>query len=294
MKIIITGSLGNIGKPLCWELISKGHSVTVISSNPGKRNAIQALGAMAAIGSLSDARFLTASFTGADAVFCMIPPSYAAPDQIAYYQGMGENYREAILETGVKRVVHLSSCGAHLPAGTGFITGSYRVEQILNSIRDIRLTHIRPTYFYYNLLPFIPMIKSMGFIGAVYGGNDQIALVAPEDIAVAVTEELVKGNDIMPVRYVGSDNRSCNEIAAVIGKAIGRPDLKWMNMPKDDVRNNLLKNGLPEEYAGQLVELGEAIHTGKILEDYDWHIPELGKVKLEEYAASFAQIFNAE
>jgi AraC-like DNA-binding protein len=36
--------------------------------------------------------------------------------------------------------VHLSSCGAHLPAGTGFITGSYRVEQILNSIPGIRLT----------------------------------------------------------------------------------------------------------------------------------------------------------
>lgn len=34
MNIVITGSLGNISKPFATELIAKGHSVTVISSNP--------------------------------------------------------------------------------------------------------------------------------------------------------------------------------------------------------------------------------------------------------------------
>lgn len=36
MKIIITGSLGHISKPLTEELVQKGHAVTVISSNPEK------------------------------------------------------------------------------------------------------------------------------------------------------------------------------------------------------------------------------------------------------------------
>jgi uncharacterized protein YbjT (DUF2867 family) len=52
MKITITGSLGNISKPLTQELVEKGHSVTVISSNPEKQKEIEALGAAAAIGSL--------------------------------------------------------------------------------------------------------------------------------------------------------------------------------------------------------------------------------------------------
>ncbi len=34
MNIVLTGSLGNIGKPLTQELVQKRHSVTVISSNP--------------------------------------------------------------------------------------------------------------------------------------------------------------------------------------------------------------------------------------------------------------------
>lgn len=33
MKIIVTGSLGLINTPLTKELVQKGHTVTVISSN---------------------------------------------------------------------------------------------------------------------------------------------------------------------------------------------------------------------------------------------------------------------
>jgi len=60
MKIVLTGSLGNIGKPITIELVAKGHSVTVISSNLERKRDIQALGAKAAIGSMFDAEFLTA------------------------------------------------------------------------------------------------------------------------------------------------------------------------------------------------------------------------------------------
>jgi uncharacterized protein YbjT (DUF2867 family) len=190
-------------------------------------------------------------------------------------------------------VVHLSSYGAHLPTGTGIIAGAYRVEQLLNTIQHIRLTHMRPTYFYYNLLGFIPMIKAAGFIGAVYGDTDLLPLVSTEDIAAAVAQELLKTENIVPIRYVGSDHRSCNEIAQVLGKAINKPDLKWLVLPKQDVLNSLKAHGLPDEFAGKLVELGEAIHTGKLKEDYNLHTPALGKIKLEEYAKEFAQAFFA-
>ena len=54
MKIIVTGSLGQISKPLAKELVEKGHSVTVISSNPERQKDIEALGAKAAIGTMED------------------------------------------------------------------------------------------------------------------------------------------------------------------------------------------------------------------------------------------------
>lgn len=37
MKIVVTGSLGNISKPLTEELVRKCHSVTVVSSKAYKQ-----------------------------------------------------------------------------------------------------------------------------------------------------------------------------------------------------------------------------------------------------------------
>lgn len=40
MNIVVTGSLGNIGKPLTQALVQKGHAVTVISSKDERRSSI--------------------------------------------------------------------------------------------------------------------------------------------------------------------------------------------------------------------------------------------------------------
>jgi uncharacterized protein YbjT (DUF2867 family) len=66
MKITLTGSLGNISKPLAEILIKSGQEVTIISNDSKKLNVIKNLGAKAAIGSVSDVAFLTDAFKGAD------------------------------------------------------------------------------------------------------------------------------------------------------------------------------------------------------------------------------------
>src|SRR5689334_25255639 len=105
MKIVVTGSLGSISKPLTETLVQQGHRVTVVSRSPERQNAIHALGAQAAIGNMEDVDFLTATFTGADAVYCMI-----SSGDVNTIMG---NYKQAIKAAHVKRVVHLSSVGAH-------------------------------------------------------------------------------------------------------------------------------------------------------------------------------------
>ena len=196
MKIIITGSLGHVGKPLTEELVAKGHAVTVISSKAEKQKDIEALGANAAVGSLEDADFLVSILDGADAVFAMIPPNFAAPDPREHYRTIGNNYAQAIKQTGVKRLVHLSSWGAHLDKGTGFILGSHDVENLLNELpADVAVTHLRAGYIYYNLYNYVEMIKTAGIIGANYGGDDRIVMVDPKDIAAAAAEELPKSGD---------------------------------------------------------------------------------------------------
>src|SRR5688572_9165273 len=135
MKITVTGSLGNISLPLAKTLIQNMHSVTIVSSNPEKKKEITALGGIAAIGSLEDVDFLTKAFTGADAVYCMVPPNNYFNhnlDLTAYYQRLGQNYARAIRLSGVKRVVNLSTIGAHLNKNNGILIGAHHVQNILN------------------------------------------------------------------------------------------------------------------------------------------------------------------
>jgi uncharacterized protein YbjT (DUF2867 family) len=292
MNVVITGSLGHIGKPLTEDLVQKGHAVTVISSKPEKQKDIEALSATAAIGSLEDADFLTATFTNADAVFLMIPPNFAEADQVTYYRRLSDNYVQAISQTGVKRVVLLSSYGAHLNKDTGFILGAHHAEIILNQLADVAITHLRAGYFYYNLFGFIDMIKGAGFIGTNYGGDDKMVLVSPSDIAAVAAEELVKPATGQAICYVASDERTASEIAQVLGAAIGKPDLQWLVLTSDEMKQGMEQRGLPPHVIANFVELGASLHSGALLEDYEQHRPVLGNVKLEDFTKEFAAVYQ--
>jgi uncharacterized protein YbjT (DUF2867 family) len=293
MKIIVTGSLGNISKPLATALVQQGHTVAVISSQPERRAAIEALGATAAIGSLADASFLAATFAGADAVYAMVPPNYGEADSRAYFQRIGRHYAQAIQQAGVRRVVHLSSWGAHRDHGTGGILGSHDVEEILAAVPGLTLTHLRPTSFYTNYYGFVGMIKGAGIMGANCVGDRKIALVHPRDIAAAAAEELAKpaATASRTMRYVASDERTQAEVAQALGAAIGRPDLRWVAFSDEQMRDNLLKNGLPASTAADIVDIYTSMSNGTLGEDYEQHKPALGTVKLEDFAKEFAAGF---
>ena len=294
MKIIVTGSLGHISKPLTQELVAKGHTVIVISSNPDKQKDIEALGAIAAIGTLADVDFLTTTFTGADAVYTMVPPNYAAADMMAYCRETGENFAEAIEKSEVKRVVHLSSIGAHMEKDSGLILAHRQVETIFEKLpTDVAITFMRPSGFYYNLLGFIPGIKAAGVIVANYGADDMLIWVAPADIASAVADELeipVTGHKI---RYVASDELTGNETARILGEAIGKPDLKWILISDEERQRQLETVGLSPAMAHGLVEMFSSQHNGALAEDFYRNWPKvMGKVKMADYAKEFAAIYN--
>ena len=292
MKVTITGSLGNISKPLAAALINAGHQVTVISSHENKRAGIEALGANATIGSVNDVGFLTTAFTGADAVYTMVPNDFSVPDQKEYVTKVGNNYAEAIKASGVKKVVNLSSIGAHLADGTGPIKRLHIVENILNRLEGIAVKHLRPGFFYINFLGNIDMIKHMDILGSNYGGDTILSMVHPKDIAAAAAEEIQGDITGKSVRYVVSDERSAAEVASVLGKAIGKPDLKWVAFTDEQSLAGMLQVGVPEEMAKDYVEMGNAAASGILWEDYKKNKPSLAKTKLEDFAVEFAEKYK--
>jgi nucleoside-diphosphate-sugar epimerase len=229
------------------------------------------------------------------------------------------NYKQAILNSGVKKIVHLSSIGAHKDKGIGILKFHYYAEKVLCELPDeVSIKTMRPAGFYYNLLSNAQIIKqlSKGFLGAFmalryYGiggllsgkrgvivsnvGEDDInLLVSPLDIASAIVEEMEKPFHGRSIRYIASEEMKCNEVAKVLGNAIGKPYLKWGRISDKQLLNAMKGMGMDEGLAQSFVEM-QASSRGKncvLYEDYYRHRPVLGKTKLKEYSKEFAKVYN--
>jgi len=298
MKIVVTGSLGHIGRPLAQQLIGGGHSVTVISSSADRQKEIEAMGARAAIGSMRDADFLAKTFTGADAAYVMETLGEGAffnkeLDVMSVMRQIGQGYRDAIERSGIKRIVHLSSVGAHTDKGNGILRFHYDVEQILKQLPDnIAVTTLRPVSFYYNVLSFIPMIKSTGVITDNYIADYKEPWVSTLDIADIAAEEITKEFTGRRVRYIASDELTGDEVVNILDNAIGKPGLKWLEITDEQQQNRMLNAGVNPQFAIGMTEMNAARRTGALFEDYNQHKPTLGKVKLTDYAQEFAAAYH--
>lgn len=299
MNIVLTGSLGNIGRPLTKTLVEKGHTVTVISSKAERKSEIEALGAIPAIGRIQDVNFLSETFKGADAVYLMeawegIGSIFSKDiDFLAEFRKIAENYKQAVEQSGVNRIIHLSSVGAHSNKGTGSLLVHYNVENILQTLPEtVAIKFMRPVGFFSNIYRWLPMIKSKGAIIQSYGGDKKEPWVSPLDIAATIADEMEKPFNGRTVHYLASDEVSPNEIAQTIGKAIGNPDLKWEVIPADKLLDQMLSAGVNDWIANGMVEMQKAQQNGSLYEDFYRHNITFGKVKFNDFVHEFAQTYN--
>ena len=299
MKIIITGSLGNISKPLTEELVKKGNSVVVISSKEERVIEIEELGATAAIGTIQNLDFLVKTFNGADIVYLMEAWEGIGSifdknvDFLAGFHHIGNNYKKAIETSGVKKIVHLSSIGAHSATGYGSLSAHYDVENILKQLPDdVSIKFMRPVGFYINLFRSIQTIKEKSAIISNHGGNKKEPWVSPLDIATAIVEEMELPFEGRKVRYVASDEVSPNEIAKVLGEAIGKPDLQWIMISDEQMLQGMLEMGVNTKIAEGMVQMQASQRNGLLYEDFYRNKPTLGKTKIIDFAKQFAIAYN--
>ncbi len=290
---VITGSIGHISKPIIEGLIKSGHEVRVVTSSTDRGREIEEAGARALVGSVQDVAFVQGAFNGANVVYTMIPPIWQTNNWRASMNEVARNYTNAIIENKVKHVVNLSSVGAHIGKGVGPVDGLYDFEQLLNSVPGLHVKHLRPSFFFYNFLAQIGLIKQAGIMGANYGDKEKVFLVHTNDIAGAALEELSKldftGHS---VRYIFGDECSGNEIASAIGKAIGK-DLNWVIFTDEQQKQGLLQAGLSETHASGYTEMGRSLREGSMQEDVRKNKVAPSAIKLEDFAKEFADVFSS-
>lgn len=263
--IVITGATGNIGSKTAAKLLAQGKKVKVIARNSEKLEESKKQGAEVESGDLHDAAFLTKAFTGAEAVFLIVPPNLQAENIAKHQDAVGEAQLEAIKNSGVKNVVFISSQGAQDVENTGVVAGLGRQEIRLNKLpEDVNVLNIRASYFMENLFNQIGVIKGMGIIGSPVKGDLKMGMIATKDIAHFAAEKLstlnFKGKNT--VDLLGDRDYDHHEVAAIVGKAIGKPELPYVEFPFEDNKKALLEYGISESVADGFNNMYKGINAG--------------------------------
>ena len=290
---VVAGATGNIGSKLAEKLLAKGAKVRALGRDSKKLAALAAKGAETATADVGDTKALAAAFKGAKGVFLLIPPSYGEKDFRSHQNRVGEAQAKAVTAAGVGSVVFLSSVGAQLPQATGPILGLHDQEKRLGALKT-SVVHLRPAYFMENQLWNIGLIKGQGINGSPLKADVAIPMIATQDIAEAACGLLLKGFSGKSVReLLGPRDVSMAEATRILGAAIGKPDLKYVQFPYADAEKAMQGMGFSADLARLFIEMNRGFNDGIIRPAAKRSPESTTPTRLEDFAKVFAAAYKA-
>ena len=261
---VVTGATGNTGSVVAYRLLENGKKVRVIARNPERLQALAAAGAEPFPADLTDQAALARAFSGAAAVYAMIPSNPASQDVRADQHRITESIASALEKAGVKRGVSLSSIGADKTSGTGPVTGLHEFEERLNAVPGLNVMHLRAGYFMENTLGQAAAIRAMGKTVGPLRGDLKLPFIATRDIGEAAADVLLKldFNGRQTRELQGQRDLSYNDATAIIAKAIEKSDIKYVQLPDEQIQPILVQMGMSPVMAGMILEMSAALNSG--------------------------------
>jgi uncharacterized protein YbjT (DUF2867 family) len=261
---VVLGASGNTGHVVAKNLLARQQKVRVVGRNAAHLQPHAAQGAEIFIGDLTDAAALTKAFHQADSAYVMIPPNLTTNDPLGYAERVSDAIVAAAKNTGIKNLVVLSSIGADKPKATGPVVSLHNLEQKLNQLDSANILFLRSGYFMENTLPQAEAIAKMGFAVGPVRADLKLPMIATQDIGAAAADALLRlaFRGKQTHELLGQRDLNYNEVATVIGKGIGKPDLKYQQLSDDQVRGAMVQTGMSEQFARLIVELAGALNSG--------------------------------
>ena len=263
---VITGATGHTGSVIAKRLLAEGKKVRVVGRSTERLRPLVELGAEAFAADVTDEEAIARAFEGAEAAYVMIPPDLASPDYAAHQDAVTEAAAAAIEKGGTKHVVALSSFGADKPDKTGPIAGVHRLEERLKRIAGLNALYVRAGYFMENTLGQAGVIRQMGAAAGPLNGDLEIPMIATRDIGTFAADALLRlefrGHQTQEL--LGERDLTMTEAAAILGQAIGRPDLQYRQIGYEQFRGFMMQFGASARTADLMVEMAEAQNSGRV------------------------------
>jgi uncharacterized protein YbjT (DUF2867 family) len=261
---VVTGASGNTGSVVAGKLLSHGEKVRVIGRDRSRLRTLEAGGAELFIADLTDFEAMSKAFSGAQAVYLMIPLDMRSEDYRGYQERVSDAIAAAVERAGVSHAVALSSFGADKPDGTGPVAGLHDFEQKLNRMEGLNVLHLRAGYFMENTLAQAGIIRHFGITAGPLDPDLNIPMIATRDIGAAAAAAMLARDfsQHQTRELLGERDLTMNEVTEIISGAIGVSKLEYHHAPDEQVRQSLLQLGMSGNMADLLLEMAAALNSG--------------------------------
>jgi uncharacterized protein YbjT (DUF2867 family) len=292
----VMGATGQTGGATARALLAAGEEVRALGRSADGLAELAAAGAETRAGDAGDPSFLADAFRGADAVYVLLPIALDVPDWHAHHARLGEAIVTAVRDAGAPYVVAISAVGADVPTGTGFLTGLHALEERLRSLTDV--THVlalRPGAYFENAYGWLPVIAEQGVMADSVAPDAALPMVATRDVGAAAAAALrTRDWTGFAVReLLGPRDLTYAEVAALIGAAIGRPGLAYVQIAEDEVRAALQAAGWSADSARLQLEMNRAFSEGRVVPQSERTPATTTPTRFEDIAVELAAAYQA-
>lgn len=262
MTFVVAGVSGNTGSVVADALLTAGEKVRVVVRDEAKGAPWRARGAEVAVADLGDANALGRALAGASGAYLLIPPNVTAPDYAAHQDGVTASIVDAVGRSKVPHVVFLSSVNAHVLRGNGPIGGVARAERAFADVASTRVSFVRAGYFIENFAGSLGSLAD-GVITSFLPADLRFDMVATRDIGFVAASLLLEGPKSAGVVELGGPARSTREVAAAVGRIVGR-EIGVAEAPIEAVVPVFTGLGMSATMAAAYEEMIRALAAGKL------------------------------
>lgn len=293
--ITVLGATGKTGRVVAERLLDAEEMVRVVGRDPGRLEPLTRRGAVAAVGDLHDARFLMRALSGSDAAYILLPTDLTVPDVLADFDRKASSIVAAVSESGIWHVVLLSSVGAEHPEGTGLVGALHRLEEQLREITTLSALFLRAGYFYENHFGSLGTIKRHGINGGVIASDVPVPTVTTAHVG-AMAARALRARDFTGIALaaaLGPRDLTMRETTRIVGQAIGRPDLPYVELPPEVMVQGLTEAGCSQDGARRLVEMGQALGARRMQPPEPRNERNTGTTTFEDFVPALAAAYRA-
>jgi uncharacterized protein YbjT (DUF2867 family) len=264
--IVILGAGGQVGSMIVSNLAEKNITPKAIVRNKSKEEKLKKLGAKVCICDLFDCNELEKVVSDGTSLFVLTPENPFSENPLMDTEKILTNVHKAIEKSNIKKIVGLSSGGAHLKADSGNLLMSRMLEDAFIDI-NIQQTFVRPGYYYSNWIGYLDIVKENGILPTFFPKDFQLQMVSPADVALYIANALCSDNNHEGIyEIIGPQPYSSNDIAEMFGKLLNKNVV--VNEITHDLWNKTLEGiGFSPMAIKLMVEMTDCVIKGKTKSD---------------------------